>query len=103
MLLESMPYLMKQQQRPMGPGGHPGGQRGYQGGKPNGGPGGMRPNNRGQNMYQNRGPMGHGQMSGPNPGMMNQMGGGNVTPQMNQMAMQQMAMQQQQQPPQQQQ
>lgn len=41
-----MPYLMKQQQRPMGAGGA-GPHRGYQGGKPN--PGGMRPNNRGYN------------------------------------------------------
>lgn len=69
MLLESMPYLMKQQhQRPMGPGGHPGGPRGYQGNPK--GPGGMRPNNRGQYMnQQNRGPM-HGQMGGPQQQMM---------------------------------
>ena len=51
MLLESMPYLMKQQQRPMGGAGGPHGgprQGGYQGNKPQGGPGGMRPNNRPQ-------------------------------------------------------
>ena len=62
MLLESMPYLMKQQQRPMGPGGAPGGrQGGYQGNKPGGqqrmgGPrnsyGGMQNNNRPAGMHQ---------------------------------------------------
>ena len=47
MLLESMPYLMKQQNRPMA-GPHHGPRGPYQGQKPNG----MRPNNRGD--YQNR-------------------------------------------------
>jgi hypothetical protein len=55
MLLDSMPYLMKQQQRPMGAGQggqHQGGPRGYQG-KPQGSQG-MRPNNRG---YGSNGPV----------------------------------------------
>lgn len=57
MLLESMPYLMKQQQqRPMGNAPPQGGQRHYQGGKP-GGPN-MRAGGRQYNqMGGNRGPM----------------------------------------------
>ena len=105
MLLESMPYLMKQQQRPMMAG--PGGQRGYsQGGHPKGQ---MRPNNRGYNqggqMGGNR--MHTGQMSGGGQAQM-QMGAGGPNPaaqqhmaQQNQQ--QQMMMQQQQQQQQQQQ
>jgi len=89
MLLESMPYLMKQQQRPMGAGGA-GPHRGYQGGKPN--PGGMRPNNRG---YNNQ--MGSGSNMRPN-----HMQGGQQQMQMNgapapqpQQMQQQMMMEQQ--------
>jgi len=82
MLLESMPYLMKQQQRPMqGPGGP---HRGYQGKA--GGP--IRANNRG---YQNQmggnrgGPMHAAQMGG-NPAAMGQM---NANPQQQQAQSQQ--------------
>jgi hypothetical protein len=75
MLLESMPFLMKQQQRPMGQGAGPGGYRQH-GGKP-GGP--MRNNNRGYNnqMGGNRGP---GQVMHPQQmqQMQQQMGGGNM-------------------------
>lgn len=100
MLLESMPYLMKQQQR--GPGGmggpHQGGNPRYQGGKP----GGMNqrgPNPRyGQGNMPNRGGM-HNQMQG----MQQPMGGVNpamqMAPQQQQMMnpQQQMLQQQQQQ------
>ena len=66
MLLESMPYLMKQQQRPMGPGGAPGGrQGGYQGNKPGGQQrmGGPRNNSYDGRMQNNNRPTGMHQMN----------------------------------------